>query len=897
MRATGFFAMPAVFCRAVFLTLFLTFIALSPSSVSAKANCGECPEKFCTDPSYAKKLKAEKKRAAEASGLPARLSAMFDQLGDCEACIATAPDWPHITWTMDRKEYKKRYGEDPGYDRISRPWNADTELRLRNELKDGLIKSFHIYLGADTCKCCPTGADMGAYTAWKAGEDVAAESRDTYNGDKGFDDTSPQHNYDDKRKLGEDPKDLTEVSERNRRPNELRDPGVEEYPAERRVHVTCRECEDLEEEYNDAAEELDDMRRALGQAKRNVSLMAQAVDFVWNDMYHNDQLAQTDATSKKNDELMKELSTRQSDYNKALEKYTSLKKKWDEGHTKLKALMASILECEKDKCKKPVDEKKTAEKVGDDAKVEDKSAEDKAAEGTKPITPNANLAGDPFAALGGYDADNYLPGEGDSTERFVNRRAMTTCTPCQKLLSEYKDVLQAIDWRSDDIKHLREGMKGESLGWRQRDAKKDPEKPGTGGLRDVGHYLGEMAENEANYEPIIKALQEEIDGLVAQARQLAAKLVECEKEKCTAENSTFIKIGGGGDVTDAPKRGRLNYDQEIRDTVGLFPFPWNGLYETTCHKCKKLADALNRTYYQAEAEIHQMRFIPHDIAMLEKLLALKEDGPARAYMERHWDERNGHAPSTRQEIQTHLAKRKEDLKIAKARLDQITAYFHQVLAMYEDCLKKYCGGDTANGTAVRIGSDAEIKIEQANRISGTNPHNVQDVESAGVNRRIGTSSSSSSSGVVVTPPSSSGVVSSSSSGTTGSSAGASGSSASSSGTPPVEPPFQATATGQFSFNHTVGSSPCPQPAGTVTVTSNNGNPLTISNISVSASISSRVNVSAGANGTTSPTLSAQFNCSSAQNGNFSGTVSATITDTVTGETQTIVKSVSGSVNG
>ena len=102
--------------------------------------------------------------------------------------------------------------------------------------------------------------------------------------------------------------------------------------------------------------------------------------------------------------------------------------------------------------------------------------------------------------------------------------------------------------------------------------------------------------------------------------------------------------------------------------------------------------------------------------------------------------------------------------------------------------------------------------------------------------------------------------------------------------PPAATPLAVTAAGVVNFTHIVGTSPCPQPAGNITLTSNNGNPLMVSSVSDSGTIASRLDETVVSNNVAMPQISAQFNCSSAQNGTFTGTVTGMATDTVTGET-------------
>lgn len=115
---------------------------------------------------------------------------------------------------------------------------------------------------------------------------------------------------------------------------------------------------------------------------------------------------------------------------------------------------------------------------------------------------------------------------------------------------------------------------------------------------------------------------------------------------------------------------------------------------------------------------------------------------------------------------------------------------------------------------------------------------------------------------------------------------------------PALPPLAVSVSGTVSFAHTVGGSPCPQPAGTVNVSSNHpGHALQVSSVSASGAIASKLNTSVQGNGSPNPQVVAQFNCSSPANGTFGGAVTGTVTDTVTGESQPFSIPASGSVSG
>ncbi len=110
--------------------------------------------------------------------------------------------------------------------------------------------------------------------------------------------------------------------------------------------------------------------------------------------------------------------------------------------------------------------------------------------------------------------------------------------------------------------------------------------------------------------------------------------------------------------------------------------------------------------------------------------------------------------------------------------------------------------------------------------------------------------------------------------------------------PPVEEePFQVNLSGSIGFVHTVGSSPCPQAAGSVTIYSSV--PMDITGVSTSGSIAPKLTVNKSGSGT-SHTITVFFNCSSPDKGSFSGTITVN-TKSKGGETKAIPIPANGTV--
>ena len=234
-----------------------------------------------------------------------------------------------------------------------------------------------------------------------------------------------------------------------------------------------------------------------------------------------------------------------------------------------------------------------------------------------------------------------------------------------------------------------------------------------------------------------------------------------------------------------------------------------------------------------------------------------------------------------------------------------------------ECLKKCktavvtppranCVGGTCGSAQIRfrdpepMDDDIEIELEDARSTSGTNAFGAQEVEHIG---RDGHYDPIDNVGEVVVPPTRPQVTTPQQPPRTP--VETEPEVEITTPQPPVEPveqtpppvqPLQVSTSGSINFNHKVGvppqGSPCPTPAGTVSVNSNNGNPLEIVSTSVIGSIQPKLTLSKAGN-----TLTAVFNCSSPENGTFTGQVSITVRDTVTGQTKTVSVSASGTVTG
>lgn len=110
--------------------------------------------------------------------------------------------------------------------------------------------------------------------------------------------------------------------------------------------------------------------------------------------------------------------------------------------------------------------------------------------------------------------------------------------------------------------------------------------------------------------------------------------------------------------------------------------------------------------------------------------------------------------------------------------------------------------------------------------------------------------------------------------------------------PIKEEPFDISHSGSVQFTHTVGSSSCPQDAGTVTISTSQA--ASIEGVDCSGAIASRLTTIPSGSGN-QHTVKVLFNCSSADKGSYSGNVTVSVRSTKTGETKTISIPASGMV--
>ena len=255
------------------------------------------------------------------------------------------------------------------------------------------------------------------------------------------------------------------------------------------------------------------------------------------------------------------------------------------------------------------------------------------------------------------------------------------------------------------------------------------------------------------------------------------------------------------------------------------PFDWKGPYVTNCGPCKKLVGALNGLPKKARKVMKDLQDTKQELDML----------------------------SSAPELDNERKRLKANIELHQGNLKKIADYHVTVSGMLRNCEAKYCKKPTSsNSTGASCspigsappGSDCTIELEGQTTVSGTNPFDDQAVENIP--------------GMVT--------------GTTTTSGGGGG------GGGGVVVGAFFTASGTINFVHTVGTSPCSQAAGTIAITSTNGENLSVGAVTVSGTLSTRLDTFINNNGTQNPSIDVFFNCSSATTGMFTGAITSTITE-------------------
>lgn len=265
-----------------------------------------CPDYHREDKILGARVKADLKRYARSQGVPERLMYLYDQLADCPACLGGDTNNPILPYM-----YIVYSGDPPvrvpGFGSIKHRgtgWSADEEWAARQGMRDGSVKAYYILLETSECECC-TATTEEEWEAWDAeGDPDPTESPDY---DEELDiDTSLSYSEEDPYNLGPDPKDLTEIDDKDRYPDELPVPPLNIRPPIRPMTTGCDACQPLVNEHNDLVIRINAQHRQLAVAERRLGIALAAIRFKLREIRGHQRKAQNAEWEATQDRLWRE---------------------------------------------------------------------------------------------------------------------------------------------------------------------------------------------------------------------------------------------------------------------------------------------------------------------------------------------------------------------------------------------------------------------------------------------------------------------------------------------------------------------------------------------------------------------------------------------------------------
>lgn len=278
------------------------------------------------------------------------------------ACAEQAPDWLHIVEEYDPDEWVKRFGP-PARKSWSHEWSRDGEHRARELMREGLVTSIHIILGAKPCTCCP-GSDANR-VGWDPYSPSSWTNPDGWDEELEIHDDNVVERHDDPDRLGPDPEDLTAIPEPG--PVDLDRCQRGEMPdVGRHVTIQCVACMDLKDEHDRYA---DSIRRAwerILNERRQICVVDQFIDQVWSQLtWIWDQAAGTDEVREREAELSRELAEHHAQRETREGRIAEAEAMIAESEAKRQEVLSRLVECEETMCRLPADDPAMA--AGEDA--------------------------------------------------------------------------------------------------------------------------------------------------------------------------------------------------------------------------------------------------------------------------------------------------------------------------------------------------------------------------------------------------------------------------------------------------------------------------------------------------------------------------------------------------
>ena len=334
------------------LLIALNFICMP--LYAAAGTCQNCPPLYCENPDAAQQALERKKNNARAQGTPERLIKLFDTLPNCVGCIEKTPDGFTVSWELDEDAFEDDRGYKPGATIRSMAWSADLEKKLRDDMRRGVVKEFHIvHYAGPPCSCCPDES-QNAVRQWDKMQSAAGSDIPDYNVSLGFH-PDAAISYTEKTDLGADPQDLTSIPSAYKRSDTLKSPPLETFmdPAVRVIQVQCDMCQKQADKYNEIGAEINAMRQPIAKIRQDIHYARQLIRDVWLEIEGLGKTAYTEQTDKKSKALYDEIGGHQ----RALDKYQKrLSEAVEERATlelELGETMTSIKVCEGSACVPP----------------------------------------------------------------------------------------------------------------------------------------------------------------------------------------------------------------------------------------------------------------------------------------------------------------------------------------------------------------------------------------------------------------------------------------------------------------------------------------------------------------------------------------------------------------
>jgi hypothetical protein len=329
-------------------TAFLLFVLAAawmagdhPTAFQQNAS-DPCPLKWRKDPAAAAPAREAKKQRMRANGVPQRYLHLLDKM-ECVACIETAPDTLHITVLYNDDEHAPTLSTGERDLKVEFKWSPQGERQLREELRNGQIQAFYVWIHEKRCYCCP---DF----------DQRAEDDQDWNGDTGLNMDEAQA-FDDPADLGPLPDDLKPPPPGSQIPP----PPIERFddlprPSRRVLQATCQACEGLASQWTNESNNLNFLWDRKIEQMRRVSVIANARANRSNEIERLEYEQRFDSTrSYDNLQKIKELKevneAQEADQDRAEREIERLDEQIRDTEMRMEELMQKFLECEKT-CKK-----------------------------------------------------------------------------------------------------------------------------------------------------------------------------------------------------------------------------------------------------------------------------------------------------------------------------------------------------------------------------------------------------------------------------------------------------------------------------------------------------------------------------------------------------------------